>query len=139
MGALKNPELYACAISMAGVTDLQDMIKDIKEYRFGRLSAQNFVLKGFDSKDDIKANSPVKLANNLKVPLFLAHGTADQRVHIDQFRRMKRALRRVEVPVTYMELNDEDHFLSNQENRIEFFEGVDKFLAETLGKNKVAQ
>jgi dipeptidyl aminopeptidase/acylaminoacyl peptidase len=139
MGALKHPELYACAISMAGVKDLQDMIRDIKGYRFRRLSAQNFVLKGFDSKDDIKANSPVKLASNLKMSLFLAHGTADQWVHLDQFRRIKRALRRVEVQVTYMEFKDEDHFLSNQKNRIEFFEGVGKFLAETLVKNKIAQ
>lgn len=139
MGALKNPELYACAISMAGVTDLQDMIRDIKEYRFGRIAAKDFILQGFDSKDDIKANSPVKLAEDLNVPLLLAHGTADQRVHIDQFRRMKRALRNAAVPVSYLEFEDEDHFLSNEENRIEFFEGIDQFLRETVGESSFAQ
>lgn len=136
MGALKNADLYSCAVSMAGVTDLQDMISDIKKYRFGKISAQNFVLKGFDSKDDIKANSPVRMAEDLEVPLFLAHGTADQRVHIDQFRRMERALRRVDVPVTFMEFEDEDHFLSREVNRIDFFEGIDKFLEEVVGKSE---
>ena len=139
MGALKNPELYTCAISMAGVTVLQDMIRDIKKYRFGKLTARNFVLSGFESKDDIKANSPVKLAEELRVPLFLAHGTADQRVHFDQFTRMKKALRKVEVPVTYMEFKDEDHFLSNQQNRTRFFQGIDRFLTETVGQSEFAQ
>lgn len=139
MGALKKPELYACAISMAGVTDLQDMIRDIKEYRFGRIAAKEFILQGFDSKDDIKANSPVKLAADLKVPLLLAHGTADERVHIDQFHRMKRALRKVDVPVTYLEFEGEDHFLSNEENRIEFFESIERFLGETVGESSFVQ
>ena len=134
MGALKDPELYRCAISMAGVTDLQDMIRDIKQYRFGKMSSKNFVLKGFKGRDDIKANSPVKLASELKVPLFLAHGTADQRVQIDQFRRMKRALRSVDTPVAYMEFADEDHFLSVEKNRIAFFKGLDAFLRNTVGK-----
>ena len=138
MGALKTPDLYSCAISMAGVTDLQDMIRDIKKYRFGRISARNFILKGFDSKHDIRANSPVKLAGDLKVPLFLAHGTLDQRVHFDQFKRMKSALRKADAPVSYMSFKDEDHFLSNQENRIDFFEGLDTFLIETVGKSEFA-
>ena len=123
---------------MAGVTDLQDMIRDIKKYRFGRISARNFIWKGFDSKHDIRANSPVKQASDLKVPLFLAHGTLDQRVHFDQFKRMKSALRKADAPVSYMLFKDEDHFLSNQENRIDFFEGLDTFLIETVGKSEFA-
>jgi dipeptidyl aminopeptidase/acylaminoacyl peptidase len=138
MGALKNPDLYACAVSMAGVTDLKDMINDIKKYQFGRISARNFVLKGFDSKDDIRANSPVKLAADLTVPLFLAHGTADQRVHFDQYKRMKSALKKSPAKVTFMDFKGEDHFLSNQENRQRFFKGMEKFLEETVGPSEFA-
>ncbi|MBL4870643.1 MAG: S9 family peptidase [Robiginitomaculum sp.] len=138
MGAIKNPELYACAVSMAGVTDLQDMIRDINKYRFGRIGARNFVLKGFESKDDIKANSPVKLAKEFTVPLFLAHGTLDQRVHYDQFTRMKRALKKSSAKVTFMSFKDEDHFLSNQDNRQRFFVGLDEFLEKHLGTSEAA-
>lgn len=134
IGAIKNPELYACAISMAGVTDLKDMINDIKKYRFGALAAQNFVLRGFDSKKAIAENSPVKRAAELKVPLFLAHGKDDERVHFDQFSRMKSALKKSSTPVTYMQFDDEDHFLSNQQNRQAFFRGLDKFLTTTMDK-----
>ena len=45
MGAINHPDLYARAISMAGVTDLKDMITHIKKYRFGKITAANFVLK----------------------------------------------------------------------------------------------
>ena len=139
MGAIKNSELYKCAISMAGVTDLQDMVNDIKKYRFGKITAKNFVLKGFENKDAIKANSPVKRADEIAIPLFLAHGTADQRVHFDQFSRMKRALKKSPAQVTYMTFKDEDHFLSAQENRQKFFVGLDKFLKEAVGESEFAQ
>ena len=137
IGAIKTPELYACAISMAGVTDLKDMISDIKKYKFGTITAQNFILRGFDSKQAIAENSPVKRAAELKVPLFLAHGKADQRVHFDQFIRMKSALKKSSAPVTYMRFDDEDHFLSNQKHRQAFFRGLDKFLGNVLGESKV--
>ena len=138
IGAIKSPELYACAISMAGVTDLQDMINDMKKYQFGSISAQNFVLRGFDSKQAIAENSPVKRAEELKVPLFLAHGEADQLVHFDQFTRMRSALKKSSAPVTYMKFKDEDHFLSNQQNRQEFFRGLDEFLKEVVGESESA-
>ena len=122
---------------MAGVTDLKDMINDIKKYRFGSITAQNFILRGFEDKDAIAENSPVKRAAELRVPLFLAHGESDQRVHFDQFSRMKRALRKSSAPVKYMQFEDEDHYLSNQKNRQAFFQGLDEFLGDVVGDNKV--
>lgn len=138
MGAIKNPELYACAISMAGVTDLQDMVSDLKKYRFGAQSARNFLLQGFENKQTLVENSPVKRAREFTVPLFLAHGEADERVHFDQFKRMKSALKKSPAKVTYMEFDDEDHFLSNQENRQRFFRGLEEFLLATVGESEHA-
>jgi dipeptidyl aminopeptidase/acylaminoacyl peptidase len=138
MGAINNPELYACAVSMAGVTDLKDMISDIRKYQFGAIAANNFVLKGFDSKAAIAENSPVTRAREFGVPLFLAHGEADQRVHFDQFKRMKSALKKAPAKVVYMSFEDEDHFLSNQKNRQAFFTGLDEFLKDTVGESEFA-
>lgn len=138
MGAAKNPDLYQCAISMAGITDIKDLMRDTREYRFGRASAKKFIGSGFEDKDDIKANSPVKIAADMTVPLFLAHGELDQQVRIDQFRRMKKALKKSDAKVTYMEFKNEDHYLSNQENRIKFFKGLDKFLNDNVGKSEFA-
>ena len=135
MGAVKNSDIYACAISMAGVTDLKDMINDIKKYRFGKVTARNFVLRGFEDKDDIKENSPVKRAEEITIPVFLAHGEKDQRVHFDQFKRMKSALKKSPADHTFVRFKDEDHFLSDQANRQEFFVELEKFLVKHLGES----
>jgi len=139
IGAIKNPELYACAVSMAGVTDLKDMINDIKQYRFGSISANNFILKGFDNRKDIKENSPVRRAEELTAPVFLAHGKRDQRVHFDHYKNMKRALEKADAEATFMAFDEEDHFLSIQENRQQFFIGLDEFLRESVGTSEFAK
>lgn len=138
MGAAKHPDIYKCAVAMAALTDIADLKRDIKKYRFGRAMAKKFIGDGFQSRDDVKANSPVKIAEDMKVPLFLAHGTKDQRVHFDQYRRMKYALRKSTADVTYMEFKDEDHFLSSQKNRQAFFEGIDTFLKTHMGESEFA-
>jgi len=136
MGAAKNGDIYKCAIAMAALTDIADFKRDLKKYRFGSSNAKNFIGAGFETKDDIKANTPVKIAEDIRIPLFLAHGTKDQQVHFDQFKRMKRALKKSSAEVTYMEFKDGDHYLSNQENRQNFFKGLDKFLIKTNGKSE---
>jgi dipeptidyl aminopeptidase/acylaminoacyl peptidase len=138
MGAIKNPELYKCAISMAGVTDLKDMVRDIQKYEYGRSRAQRFILTGFEDKDAIKENSPVKRAGELEIPLFLAHGRIDQRVHFDQFKLMNKALKKSSAKITALALNGEDHFLSDQYNRQIFFKALDAFLADNLGPSEAA-
>lgn len=136
MGAAKNPELYKCAVAMAALTDISRHISDQRDYRFGEQSAKSFIGAGFESKDDIKANSPVKIAEDITVPLLLAHGELDQQVNFNQFKLMKRALKESSADVTYMEFKDEDHYLSNEENRQDFFKGLDKFLKENLGESE---
>ena len=136
MGAAKTGELYSCSIAMAAVTDLKDLIRDIRKYKHGKSTAKKFVNDGFENKDEIKANSPTQLAENITIPVFLAHGTLDQRVHFDQYTRMKSALKKSKSKTTFMQFNGEDHFLSNQENRQKFFKGLDKFLTEVNGPSE---
>ena len=138
MGAIKDPELYTCAASIAGVTDLKDMINDLKKYRFGKHTAKNFILKGFEDKDDIRENSPVKRAKEITIPLFMAHGTKDVNVHFDQFTRMKGALRKSKAKTTFMKFKDEDHYFIDFENRTKLLKGLDKFLADNLGESAAA-
>lgn len=134
MGAIKHPDLYNCAVSMAGVTDLKDLWVDIQRYLYGRSRAKNTILVGFDDKSELRDYSPVELARNLEIPLFIAHGKIDQRVHYDQFKKMVRALKKSDAKVTKLTLNGEDHYLSDQYNRELFFEGLDAFLTEVNGK-----
>ncbi len=138
IASIKNPDLYACTISMAGVTDLKDLINDMKQYRFGNLTAKGF-LKGFDAKDDLKVNSPAKRGEEMQGHVFIAHGTLDQQVHFDQYKRMKKSLKGSKAKVTAIEFEDEDHYLSNEKNRKKFFVELDKFLKKAVGESEFAR
>jgi len=138
MGAITDPDLYTCSASIAGVTDLKDMINDLKKYKFGKHTAKNFILKGFEDKHDIKENSPVKRARELTIPIFMAHGTKDSNVYFDQYTRMKKALKKSKSKTTFMKFKDEDHYFVNFENRTKLLKGLDKFLHENLGGSAAA-
>ncbi|NNC38457.1 MAG: S9 family peptidase [Acidimicrobiales bacterium] len=138
MGAIKNPDLYACAISVAGVTDLFDLINDRKKYVLGRHVAKSSIISGFKNSDAIKENSPVKRADELTVPVLLAHGTMDVTVHYDQFTRMKNALGKSKAKKTYVVLKDGNHGLTSTAHRTKLLTAMDKFLLANLGESAAA-
>ena len=139
MGAIKNPELYVCAVSIAGVTDLQNLVSDVSRYRFGETSAKKHILSGFEDKDSMQENSPLRRADELRVPLFLAHAEEDLNVHFDHFQQMKRALKKNPTRVDYLEVKNDDHFFSVQKNRIRLFVELDDFLESTIGASEYAK
>lgn len=140
MGAARDPDgMYSCVIAMAALTDIKDAKRDMSKYRGGRHAAKTFFGEAMDDSTVRKQNSPVNVAENIKVPVFLAHGDMDINVHFDQYKKMKKALERAEVDATYMAFKNEDHYLSRQENREAFFEGIDKFLLRVNGPSEFMQ
>ncbi len=136
MGVAKDPELYKCAIAMAALTDIAGAKRNMREYRGGRFAAKEFFGEAMDDRATRMANTPIHVADDIKVPVFLAHGTLDENVQFEQFTRMKKALKKAGVDGTYMEFKDEDHYLSNQKHREDFFVGVEKFLLNVNGPSE---
>jgi len=139
MGAAKDTEKkYSCVIAMAALTDINDAKRDLAKYRGGKHAAKSFFGDAMKDPKVRKANSPVHRADDIKVPVFLAHGDQDENVQFDQFKRMRSALKKAGVKHTAIHFEDEDHFLSTQKNREAFFVGVDKFLLEVMGPSEYA-
>jgi len=136
MGVAKDPELYKCAIAMAALTDIAGAKRNMREYRGGKHAAKTFFGEAMDDKATRLANTPVHVADDIKVPVFLAHGTLDEAVQFEQYTKMKKALKKAGVDGTYMEFKDEDHYLSNQKHREDFFVGVEKFLLKVNGPSE---
>ncbi len=133
MGVATDPELYKCAIAMAALTDINDAKRDLKKYRGGKHAAKDFFGEAMKDPKVRKANSPVHVAGQIKVPVFLAHGDKDENVQFDQFTRMKRSLKKAGVKATYLEFEDENHYLQVQKNREEFFVEMERFLKKVNG------
>ena len=137
MGAAKDTEgHYSCVIAMAALTDINDAKRDLADYRGGKHAAKDFFGEAMQDSKVRKANSPVNRADDIKVPVFIAHGDLDENVRYDQFTRMRKALKKAGVDYTDMSFEDEDHFLSRQKNREDFFIGIEKFLVEVNGPSE---
>jgi dienelactone hydrolase len=129
MGAVKTPELYRCAASMAGVTDLRRRLDRAAQSRFADLN-----LPRFDSDPAvIAANSPVLHADDIRVPVFLAHGERDFTVSVKDSRDMEAALKAAGKPVETLYFPDDDHYLYREADRVAFVKALDGFLARNLG------
>ncbi|HEX4508394.1 MAG TPA: S9 family peptidase [Alphaproteobacteria bacterium] len=129
MGAIKTPNLYRCAASMAGVTDLRRRLDRANQSRFADLN-----LPRFDSDPAIiDANSPVLHADRIRIPVFLAHGRRDFTVSVADSEAMEDALRQAGKQVETLYFDDDDHYLFREEDRIAFLKALEGFLSANLG------
>lgn len=132
-GVAFTPDLYACAVDYVGVSNLFTFMKTIPPYWKPMLDMM-YEMVGDPQKDSAQmaAASPVFHVDKIKVPLMVAQGAKDPRVNIDESNQIVNALKQRGVQVEYMVKENEGHGFANEENRFDFYEAMDKFLAEHL-------
>lgn len=131
MGVAKEPSLYRCAAGYVGVYDLPTMHTegDIRESGSGRMYLDEWV----GPRADLAAVSPTRMADRIKVPVFLAAGGEDRRTPIEHSKMMEQALRRAGVPVETLYYDTEGHGFYRPEHRREFYTRLLAFLSRSLG------
>lgn len=130
-GAIRNPERYRCAVSLAGVTDLPGMLKyDRRAFSAPRYYREWERRVQGETKRDLTAVSPLAQAARLKRPVFIAHGENDANVPAKQGHEMVTALKKAGVPVTSVFYPGEGHGLDKAENKVDFFKRIEAFLNE---------
>lgn len=130
MATVKTPDLFTCAVSFAGVTDLRGLVKNTRRFLGGRLTAENQI---GDETDDLKKRSPLYNIDKIKTPILLMHGEEDRTVLIEQSEDFAEELKDAGKEVRYVEFADGGHNLAIQSNRTLFFEELDAFLIKHLG------
>lgn len=129
-GVTLQQGLYRCAVSYAGVADLQDQLQWWKQR--GGDSALRFRLRsvGARSASDaiVRERSPLQHAARADAPILLIHGKDDTVVPYTQSNLMARALRRAGKPVELLALAGEDHWLSREKTRIEMLKAAVAFV-----------
>jgi len=133
MGVAKTPELYQCAVSFAGVSDLVELGRDHRE--FGGAEGVYDIQVGSVDKDAdrLRQTSPRYLASQIKVPVLLIHGTEDRSVLFEQGQYMDEALTAAGKPHRFVKQERGDHHLSLYEHGLQFFKELEGFLAQHLG------
>ena len=133
-GLAFTPELYACGVDFVGVSNLFTFLKTIPPYWKPLLDMFHEMI-GDPEKDKalLAEGSPVMHADRIRVPLLIAQGAQDPRVNIDESNQMVAALNKRGVEVEYIVKENEGHGFVNEENRFEFYEAMERFLAQHLG------
>lgn len=134
-GLTKTPDLYACGIDYVGVSNLFTFMQTIPPY-WKPFLAMMHEMVGDPERDRelLTARSPALNAGKIRVPLLIAQGARDPRVNKDESDQMVAALEARGIEVPYLVKDNEGHGFHNEENRFEFYEAMEQFLARHLGR-----
>ncbi|MBS0375649.1 MAG: S9 family peptidase [Proteobacteria bacterium] len=132
-GATLEPGTYRCAASFAGISDLAAMLRQELRAAGGHSSIGTrywMRFMGASGADDPKLNeiSPIKHIDRISVPVLLIHGREDPIVPYDQSSDMAKAMKRAGKPVEFVSLDQEDHYLSRGETRLQMLRTLVEFL-----------
>jgi dienelactone hydrolase len=133
-GAAFTPELYKCAVSISGVSDLPDMLGTVKARGGEESDSLAYWLESIGSPFDknVIERSPARAAEQIRIPILLLHGINDSVVPVEQSEGMARALAKFNKKYTFVKLDGEDHWLSRGETRLQVLKEIEKFLKENL-------
>jgi len=132
-GIVKTPDLYAAAVDYVGVSNLLTFMNTIPPYwKPFLVKMQAMVGDPVKDKARLEANSPALHADRIVTPLFIAQGAHDPRVNKAESDQIVAALKARGVEVEYMVKDNEGHGFHNDENKFEFYEHMERFLAQHL-------
>jgi dipeptidyl aminopeptidase/acylaminoacyl peptidase len=134
-GAAFTPELYACAASINGISDLPALMRaEVPLYYGTTSSALSYWKQHIGEPNDrrLEARSPINGIKSIQAPVLLMYGTADSEVPNAQTQRMSEKLRAAGARVTTIELTGDDHWLSVGETRLRMLEELERFLSGAL-------
>lgn len=134
MGAAKEPDLYRCAVGYVGVYDLQMRRDDLGDSaRWLGTFANEWM---GDDDATLAQRSPNRIAERIKVPVFLAAGGKDSTAPIAHSQKMEKALRAAGTPVETLYFPTEGHGFHTEEHQREYYTRLLEFLSRHLGGQK---
>lgn len=134
MSLILSPQLFNCAVDIAGPTDLVVLANTIPPHWKPMASLFEKMLGGkVNTKegDEILLNkSPISHIVKITKPLLIAHGAHDPRVKKIQVDNLVESLQDRNIPVTYLLYPDEGHSFTKEKNRVALFAVIEQFLAQ---------
>ena len=129
MGAIKEPKLYKCAISVNGVTDLPGLKAEDKNFIGGRVWIKHMGLEGTKDEDV----SPYDRADEINIPVLIMSSKDDMRIPHRFSKSMHNRLEEKGKNSRYVEIEDGGHSMVTRAARQTLLLETGKFLREQLG------
>lgn len=136
-GAVREPDLYQCAIGYVGVYDLALMKSrgDIPQ----SLSGENYLDRALGKDDKVIAQrSPINQLDRLKAKVMLIVGGQDKRVPPVQGENLHNAMLKRGIEHEWLYQRTEGHGFYDEANATDMFEKIIAFLGRNIGgKGKI--
>jgi len=137
-GITMQPEVYRCAVSVAGLSDLKRMLQwtNSQQVNFNARHGDNTSQRYWDrymgvsgpNDPALSAISPVEHISAVQGPVLLIHGKDDTVVPYEQSDVMANALKHAGKSVEFVTLRHEDHWLSRSATRLQMLDATVAFL-----------
>jgi dipeptidyl aminopeptidase/acylaminoacyl peptidase len=134
MSGVEEPERYRCLVSIAGVTDPEMLIEDLRHF-VGKHAMQKFISR---DPEVTRRGSPLKRASEIRVPVLLFHGDEDVNVNVYHSRKMARVLKSAKKSVEYIEYEDVEHSILRNGYLVDMLDRIGSFLDAHIGQPTAA-
>lgn len=136
VGLTFTPKVFACGVDIVGPSNIVTLLNTIPAYWAPALQLFKDRVGDHTSESGklfLRDRSPITFVENIERPLLIGQGANDPRVKQSESDQIVEAMKKNEIPVTYVLFPDEGHGFARPENRLAFFAVSEVFLAENLG------
>lgn len=133
-GATFTPDLYACAVSVAGIADLRVLVTETVPW--GTTSETPMSMRlglRYAGAKRLEDTSPLLHPDKVRCPILLMHGKYDTTVPIQHSEDMRDALINAGKSVQLVQFDSDDHYFTLAATRIQMLTELEKFLKQTIG------
>lgn len=130
---LEGKELFGAGIDVVGIVNFETFLEQTKGYRRKLREAEYGAL---DDRAFLRSISPIHRADEIAVPMMIAHGLNDPRVPVGEAMQLAVALQRRGLDPAQVYFPDEGHGFQKLENRIVFTERMVRFLEGTIRRRR---
>jgi len=117
---------FKCAVTKYGDCDI--LTSWAQGDLVGRLDLERMIGHPRLARAEYAAGSPIHRIEHLNVPILIAHGELDERVHPNQSKELVEALRREGKQFEYITYPTEGHGLLRPETFLHFYRRMERFL-----------
>jgi dienelactone hydrolase len=115
MSTILDDDLFACAVSLNGVSSLPHLVDYLSIRRFNQLTVPR--IKGRLSKRTLRRRSPLMRVDLVRIPLLMLHATKDENVPFEHGALMATELRKYKKEHEFIILHGAEHVLKRSADK----------------------
>lgn len=135
-GACFHSDIYKCAASYSGITNLFTYLKEVPPYYKPHLQMYYEMIGNPEKRSEyFRAVSPVFHTDKIKGPIFIAQGGKDDRGNVNETNQMVRELKSKNIAINYFLKEKEGHYFKDEQSRLELYRQLEAFFENNLSDN----